>query len=318
LISPYREIGVKTPIHIRFAGYSPPDTTHSRAVSRFRDELTARLGSSVRVDLFWNVFDFGYKGMDLTNMVERGQLTMCYSSTGYGLSDLIPELRIIDLPFFFDSVEHAHRALDGELGAYLTRRIESQKGCRILGYWDNGFRHISNRLRPIRTPEDCAGLRIRLMPNEIHKKTFELIGAAPFPMNLERGLAMMASGELDAQENPLANTSAYGINKYHEYITMTGHFYAARAIFTHKQSFDSWPEEIQAAVRESIREAILFQREIAQAEEIKKRGELESAGISFVDLTAEERSRFENAVSPIVEEARGQLPEELFRLAARR
>ncbi len=309
---------MRTPIHIRFAGYSPPDTAHSRAAARFRDELTARLGSSVRVDLFWNVFDFGYKGMDLTNMVESGQLTMCYSSTGYGLSDLIPELRIIDLPFFFDSVEHAHRALDGELGAYLTHRIESRKGCRIIGYWDNGFRHISNRLRPIRTPEDCAGLRIRLMPNEIHKKTFELLGAAPFPMNLERGIAMMASGELDAQENPLANTSAYGIHKFHEYITMTGHFYAARAIYAHKQSFDSWPEEIQAAVRESIKEAILYQREIAQAEEIKKRGELEGAGIAFVDLTAEERSRFENAVSPIVEEARGQLPKELFRLADRR
>ncbi len=308
---------MSTPIHIRFAGYSPPDTTHSRAVARFRDALTARLGASVRVDMFWNVFDFGYKGMDLINMVESGQLTMCYSSTGYGLSDLVPELRIIDLPFFFDSLEHAHRALDGELGDYLTRRIESLKGFRILGYWDNGFRHISNCLRPIRVPEDCAGLRIRMMPNEIHKKTFELLGAAPFATNLEQGLAMMAAGELDAQENPLANTSAYGIDKFHKHITMTGHFYAARAIFTHKKSFDSWPEEIQAAVRESIREAILFQREAARAEEIKKRRELENAGITFVDLTEEERSRFEGAVSPIVEETRGQLPEELFHLAAR-
>jgi TRAP-type C4-dicarboxylate transport system substrate-binding protein len=177
------------------------------------------------------VFDFGYKGMDLINMVERGQLTMCYSSTAYGLSDIIPELQILDLPYIFENEEHAHQALDGELGAYLTRKIESLKGFRVLGYWDNGFRHISNRLRPIRTPEDCAGLRIRLMPNEIHKKTFELLGAIPISTDLEQGLAMMAAGELDAQENPLANIAAYGIHKFHTHITMSGHFYAARSIF---------------------------------------------------------------------------------------
>jgi TRAP-type C4-dicarboxylate transport system substrate-binding protein len=219
------------PIQIRFAGYSPPYTTHSRAAARFQDALTDRLGAAVRVNIFWNVFDFGYKGMDLINMVERGQLTMCYSSTAYGLSDIIPELQILDLPYIFENEEHAHQALDGELGAYLTRKIESLKGFRVLGYWDNGFRHISNRLRPIRTPEDCAGLRIRLMPNEIHKKTFELLGAIPISTDLEQGLAMMAAGELDAQENPLANIAAYGIHKFHTHITMSGHFYAARSIF---------------------------------------------------------------------------------------
>ncbi len=302
------------PIHIRFAGYSPPDTTHSRAAAHFREALAARLGQDARVDIFWNVFDFGYKGLDLLDMVERGQLTMCYSSTSYGLSDLIPELQIIDLPYIFESEEHAHGALDGELGAYLTQKIERKKGLRVLGYWDNGFRHITNRKHPIHTPEDVAGLRIRLMPNEVHRKTFELLGAIPLATNLEQGLAMMTSGELDAQENPLANTMAYGIHHLHKHVTMSGHFYAARGIFTHKETFDSWPSEIQAAVRESIREAIVFQREAAQAEEIKKRRELGREGAAIVDLTGEERARFVSAVSPVVEEARTRLPEELFRL----
>ncbi len=301
-------------IHIRFAGYSPPDTTHSRAVGRFRDALTNRLGEAARVDIFWNVFDFGYKGLDLLDMVERGQLTMCYSSTSYGLSDLIPELQIIDLPYIFESPEKAHHALDGALGACLTGKIESKKGLRVLGYWDNGFRHITNRKHPIRTPEDIAGLRIRLMPNEVHRKSFELLGAVPLATNLEEGLAMMASGELDAQENPLANTVAYGIHKFHRHITMSAHFYAARGVFIHKETFDAWPSETQAAVRESVREAVVFQRGLARAEEIKKRKELESAGIAFVDPTGEERARFANAVSSVQEEARTRLPEELFRL----
>jgi TRAP-type C4-dicarboxylate transport system substrate-binding protein len=302
------------PIRIRFAGYSPPDTTHSRAIARFREALTDRLGGGVRVDLFWNVFDFGYKGMDLTNMVESGTLTMCYSSTSYGLSNLIPELQIIDLPFVFRSLEHAHRALDGPLGAYFTEKIEAKKNFRVMGFWDNGFRHISNRLRPIHTPVDCEGLRIRLMPNEVHEKTFALLGADPRCSNLQVGLENMASGDLDAQENPLANTMDYGIHRFHPHITTTGHFYATRGIYAHRESFDAWPAEVQSAVRESVREAIQFQREAAQEEERIKREQLEREGVAIVDLTEEERARFEEAVSPILEEARRQMPDELFRL----
>ncbi|MBT3353136.1 MAG: TRAP transporter substrate-binding protein [Nitrospinaceae bacterium] len=301
-------------IHIRFAGYSPPHTTHSRAIVRFRDALISRLGDSARVDIFWNVLDFGYKGLEMTKMVENGQLTMCYSSTAYGLSDIIPELQIIDLPFIFDNEEHAHRALDGELGKFLTQKIEEKKNFRMLGYWDNGFRHISNSRGPIRAPEDCAGLRIRLMPNEIHKKTFELLGALPRATNLHEGLAMMESGELDAQENPLANTAAYGMHRFHDHITMTGHFYAARGIFANRDAVDSWPSEVRAAVNESIREAIIFQREAAREEEIKMRGELESEGISFIELSSEERARFKEAVSPVVDQARKEIPGTLFQM----
>lgn len=310
----HRKGEMSEPVHIRFAGYSPPATTHSLAAVRFREALTDRLGEAARVDIFWNVFDFGYKGLDLLDMVESGRLTMCYSSTSYGLSDLIPELQIIDLPYSFENEEHAHKSLDGDLGAYLTRKIESKKNLRVLGYWDNGFRHITNRLRPIRTPEDLAGLRIRLMPNEVHRKTFERLGAVPFATNLEEGLAMMASGALDAQENPLANTVAYGIHKLHRHVTMSAHFYACRGVFIHKETFDSWAANIRAAVRESAREAIAFQRKLARTEEIAKRKELEAAGTAFVDPTKEERSRFLRAVSPVLEEVRTRLPEELFRL----
>lgn len=305
---------MSTEVHIRFAGYSPPHTTHSRAAAHFREALIERLGNAARVDIFWNVFDFGYKGLDLTRMVEKGQITMCYSSTAYGLSNIIPELRIIDLPFIFEDEEHAHRALDSELGDFLTKKIEEKKNFRMLGYWDNGFRHISNSRGPIRAPEDCAGLRIRLMPNETHRKTFELLGAIPHATNLELGITMMKAGELDAQENPLANTAAYGMHKLQNHITMTGHFYAARGIFANREAADSWTDEVRAAIMESIREAIIFQRDLAQQEEIKVRGELESEGISIVDLSAEERARFKEAVSPIVEEARRELPEALFQM----
>lgn len=125
---------------------------------------------------------------------------------------------------------------------------------------------------------------------------------------------MMERGELDAQENPLANTMSYGIHKLHKHITMTGHFYAVRGIFVHKNTFDSWNKKIQKSVQESVREAIAFQRKEARAEELKKRRELEKDGVAFIDLSENERSRFVDAVKPVIEKAQARFPADLLEM----
>lgn len=305
------------PVRIRFAGYAPPDSTHSRAALRFKESLRQKVGEAVQVDLFWNVLDFGYKLEDLMSMVECGLLTMCYLSTSY-LAARVPELEVIDLPFVFENEMRAHAALDGRLGAFLTDRTESRTRYRVLGYWDNGFRHLTNRLRPIRTPSDLKGMRIRLQPNEVHVRTFALLGAIPVPVDLKEGIALIERGEVDAQENPLANAVTYGVSKYHKYVTLSGHFYGARGIYVHRESFDSWPAEVQRAAREAAREAIGFQRRLAADTERELRIRLEKEGLSFIDLTADERSAFVRVVQPVLEEARGRLGSEVLELAGRR
>lgn len=305
------------PIRIRFGGYSPPETSHSRAVVRFAEALARRTGGAVQTDKVWNVMDFGYGANELLWLTEAGILTMCYFSTAY-LAERVPELAVVDLPFIFEDLDHAHAALDGELGAFLTERTESRLGYRVLGYWDNGFRHLSNRLRPVRTPADLKGMRVRLQLNDIHGRTFRLLGAEPVPTDLKPGIAMIASGEVDAQENPLSNTMTYGVHKVHRHVTLTGTFYGARGIYAHKATFDGWPADLQQAVRESVREAILFQREAAEEVERDYRREMEKMGIAFVDLTPAERGAFQKAVAPILEEAKKELGSKVLALAARR
>jgi TRAP-type C4-dicarboxylate transport system substrate-binding protein len=304
------------PIKIRFGGYSPPDSTHSRAAVHFKEALARRVGDAVQVDHFWNVLDFGYRADDLLSMVECGLLTMCYFSTSY-LATRVPELDVVDLPFLFEDEAHAHAAMDGALGNYLTEKTESATDFRVLGYWDNGFRHLSNRLRPVRTPGDLKGMRIRLQPNDVHINTFERLGAVPVPVDLKIGIEKIVSHEVDAQENPLANTVTYGVTDHHRHITMSGHFYGARGLYTHKGSFDSWPEEVRTAVGEAIREAIGVQRELALAKEKELREQLESEGISFVDLTPGERAAFAEVTQSVLDDARSRLGKEVFGLAAR-
>jgi TRAP-type C4-dicarboxylate transport system substrate-binding protein len=208
--------------------------------------------------------------------------------------------------------------MDGALGEMLTRRIEEVTNFRILGWFENGFRHISNRLRPLRTPADLAGLRIRVLPSKVQARTFELLGAVPLRMDLTEAIAMITAGTIDAQENPLSNTVTYGVHKFHPFHTLSGHFYISRPIFVHRGAFDAWPRELQQAMRSAVADAVAFQRGLHGEEEEAARAAIGAQGCDIVDLTADEHRAFAIAVAPLLDEARTTFSPELFALAAPR
>jgi TRAP-type C4-dicarboxylate transport system substrate-binding protein len=293
-------------VQICMGGYGPPTTTHSRGLKLIGNRLEAQFGTAVDVKYLWNVMDFGYKGEEVLWMCERGILTLAYQSTSY-LTERVPELEFADLPFLFDKLEYARAAMDGKLGAWLSGRIEERiPAYRMLGYFENGYRHISNRLRPVRAPADLKGMRIRSLPSPVHCRTYELLGAIPVVMDLKPALEAIMSGAVDAQENPLANTVDYGAHKAHRYHTLTGHSYLSRGIYCNRAAFDSWPGPLQAAVQAAVREAITVQRVLAVREEEIARKALESAGCEIVDLAPNEREIFVRAVKPLLDAARSR------------
>ena len=167
-------------IQIRMAGYGPPTTGFSKALQFIGDKLQARFGDQVDIKYVWNVMDIGYKAEDILWLVENGLLTLGYQSSSY-LTDRVPELGFVDLPFLFANNAQARGAMDGALGEFLARKTEERVGYRILGWFENGFRHISNKLRPIHLPADMKGMKIRVLPSEIQRRTFELLGAQAMP-----------------------------------------------------------------------------------------------------------------------------------------
>lgn len=134
-------------------------------------------------------------------------------------------------------------------------------------------------------------------------------------MDLTEAIAMIVAGKLDAQENPLSNTVTYGVHKFHRFHTLTNHFYISRPIFVHRATFDAWPEELQAAMRHAVTEAIAFQRDLHVREEEDARAAIAAAGCEIVDVTADEHHAFAMAVRPIYGEARRHYGEELLALA---
>ena len=306
-----RENGVRP--RIVMGGYGPPTTSHSRGLKAIGDRLLAEFGDAVDIKYVWNILDLGYQGGDLLWMTEQGILTLTYQSTSY-LTEKVPELEFADLPFLFRDLAHARSAMDGALGAYMSRKIEERYAFNVLGYFENGYRHVTNRLRPVRTPADMAQMKIRLMPSQMHARTFAALGAIPVPCDLKEGLEMVRTGAVDAQENPFANTVTYGCHKVHRYVTLTNHCYMSRGLYLCRSAFEGWPENLKSAIQRAAREAIALQREFAVAEEDTARKALEAEGCEFVELTADQHAAFARAVKPVHDEARRRFGNEVFAL----
>jgi TRAP-type transport system periplasmic protein len=301
------------PIAIRMAGYGPPTTGFSRALKFIGDKLQTQFGDRVTIDYVWNIMDHGHKAEDILTLVENGEFTLGYQSSSY-LTDRVPELGFVDLPFLFANNAQARAAMDGALGAFLARKTEERINYRILGWFENGFRHVSNRLRPVHRPADLKGMKIRVLPSDIQKRTFELLGAVAMRMDLTEAIAMIKAGTLDAQENPLANTVTYGVHKFHKFHTLTSHFYISRPVFLHRPSFDAWPDDLKRAMQGAVNEAVMFQRKLAVEEHEASRKTIEEAGCEIVELNAGAHAAFVDAVQPLLADARKMYGEAMFKL----
>ena len=299
------------PVHIRFGGYQPPASVHSRAAEVFGEALARRLGDRLRFDLDGDIVAAGHKAAELLTMVEDGALTMCYFSTSY-LAARVPEFGLLDLPFTINDRDHAYRVLDGPLARRLAEKLRAATGYRLLGLWDNGFRHLSNAVRPIRTPADCAGLRIRTLFSELHGRAFALLGFEPVALDVKDLVAGVRSGAIDAQDNPLTNIYNFGIHEHHRHITLTRHFFGAAALLCHDASYASWPDAVRRAVRQAAAEATVAQRRFAAAEDDEVLAKLAGPRNDIISLSDGERALFAAAVAPLVDEQRRAFGSELF------
>jgi TRAP-type C4-dicarboxylate transport system substrate-binding protein len=301
------------PLRVRLAGYAPTGSTHGRALDRIAAGLRAELGDGVTVEIDYNILDSGRPAQALLDDVEVGRTTLCYFSSSY-LAQRVPGLGVIDLPYIFDSLDHAHAALDGPLGAALSERTQHATALVPLGYWDNGFRHISNRSRVIRSPADCRGVRIRLQPNWAQERFFRALGTEPVCNDLREGIALLTSGALDAQENPLANFVTYGIAALHPHVTLTGHVYGARGVYASARQLSAWSPRARDVLHDAVATAVTQQRAAAARVEAVLRAQLSRDGTHIVALSDREHAAFRAVAEPVLEHAWTYFDEVIVRL----
>ena len=300
-----------TAIVLKFGGYQEPASIHNQAAGRFGELLEKKLGSRIRFELIGSILKLGRPSGDLVPMTERGELSFCYMST-VRFSQAAPELQILELPFVVEDRATVFKALDGEFGNGAARKINENTPCKLLGFWDNGFRHLTNRVRPIRKPEDCRGLRIRTQLSELHGEVFKALGFEPLPTDVKEFCEQIGGERFHAHDNPLTNIYNFGVHNYHRYITLSSHFWGASAFVCNAGHYRGWPQDVRIAVDTAAKEATAYQRQLAAAEDAQMMTKFDPARNELIRLTDAERGAFKTAVQPVLDKYRKQLGPKLF------
>ncbi|MDR0577249.1 MAG: DctP family TRAP transporter solute-binding subunit [Candidatus Accumulibacter sp.] len=189
------------------------------------------------------------------------------------------EVGLFDMPFLIRDRAHAYKALD-TIGMELAGALE-KKGVKLLGWMENGVRHMTNNVRPIKSPADVKGLKIRVQNNKTYVELIKALGGSPTPMALAELYSAMQAGVVDGQENPSAHIYTKRFYEVQKYASLTGHSYAAEPVLISVATWKKLTPEEQAAIQEAATEAIAWQRKLSEAEDtgfwdkIKATGKME-------------------------------------------
>jgi C4-dicarboxylate-binding protein DctP len=294
---------------IRVGGYQGEASVHTQALRAFAAHVEREL-SGWRVEVTANVADLGHKAADCLAMVADGRLELCYFNSSY-LAERVPSLALFDIPFVLTARENIYRKLGGALGDTLAVDVATATPYRLLEFWDNGFRHISNRVHPIRAPQDCAGLKLRIVASPLHKQVFATLGFEPVVVDVKDLVAAVTGYTVDAQENPLTNLVNFDLHRTHRHVSLTSHFFGVALVLANRAWFDGLDDEVRGALTAAMAQATARQRALAEAEDARCLMLLENDGVAVVPADRIDFAAFRAAVAPIVARELARLPEPL-------
>lgn len=287
--------------------FTPPSDSHYGDAGRaFQDRIEELSDGEIAIELRPSGALGGER--EVLEGLQIGTVPLTISSTG-PIGNFVPEVYALDFPFLFDSYESARSILDGEIGQELLESFQDA-GLVGLAWAENGFRHTTNSMRPIETPEDFAGLKLRTMENEVHISAFEALGAAPTPMNWTEVLTSLQQGTIDGQENPVPIITANNMWEMQQYVTMTGHAYSAAAVLMSEIYWTQLSDEEQGWFREAAQAAADASRSAVDQMEAEGIASMKENGMEVIEEI--DTAAFAEAVQPAYEEYAEQYAPELI------
>lgn len=292
--------------------FTPPaDSHYGDAARAFAETIAERSDGAFEIALR----PAGALGgeRDVIEGLQIGTVELTISSTG-PIGNFVPEVYALDFPFLFDDYASAHAVLDGEIGQELLASFQPH-GIVGLAWAENGFRHITNSVRPIREPADLSGLKLRTMENEVHIAAFRAAGAAPTPMSWTEVLTSLQQGTIDGQENPIPIVTANNMWEIQDNITLTGHVYSPAVVAMSAIHWDGLTEEQQGWFVEAAQAAAAVSRQTVAANEESGIALMRENGMEVIDGI--DKAAFAAAVQPAYDEfADRYAPELIARIRA--
>lgn len=272
-------------------GAAPGNPRHEASM-KFAELVKARTAGRIEVQ----VSPSAQLGDDaaMVTALRTGALDLSANSQG-AVAAVVPEYAAFGMPFLFASLPQAWKVLDGALGKELADK-SAEKGLIVLGYWDNGVRHMSNSKRPILKPADLQGMKMRTPPDAVTVDIMKALGAEAQQIKFAELYVALQQGVVDGQENPLMNIHASKLYEVNKFVSLTGHKYEMTPFLMSKRSWERLPEADRKALNEAAAEATQLQRKLSQEADEKLVAELKAKGVR-VDVA--DKAAFEQATAQV-------------------
>ncbi len=278
------------------AGTTTPDAhPYNLGLVKMGELINEKTNGAVKLDVFGNSQLGGER--DLIEGLQLGSVQVTCVSTA-PLSGFTDMFLVFDLPFIFETTEQARAVMDSEVGEQILHSVDEQ-GLVGLAWFENGFRNVTNNVKPVTVPDDLKGIKIRTMENPIHMAAFKIMGADPTPMAMGDVFTALQQGTIDAEENPVPIVETNKFYEVQKYISMTGHLFSPAPVFIGKDYFESLPAEYQDAIKEAADEATPYQREQIDEQNVSGLESLKSNGMEANEV---EKAPFQDATKSVYDE----------------
>ncbi len=282
---------------IKFGHLNNADHPVSMGTKKFAELLAAKSGGKLKVQEF-PASALGNE-MQQQSALQGGVQEMTAPATT-SLAGIVKEFGLIDFPFAVANFAQADALLDGPFGQSLLAKLP-EKGLVALGYWDLGFRNVTNSKHPITKPEDMEGLKLRVIPNPVFLDTFKALKANPVPMAFGELFNALESKAVDGQENPFSVILSNKFYEVQKYVSATNHVYAANIILVSKRFWDRLSPTEQRIMQEAFKESQAYQRQTSRAAAQAAVTELRAKGMVYNELSRAEQTRMSQIAKPVTD-----------------
>jgi tripartite ATP-independent transporter DctP family solute receptor len=281
---------------IKFANQNSKGHPIVSGMEKFAELVDQKSGGKMKVQ----VFPGGALGSDQANVssLQGGTLEMASMNSGI-FASLVKDFAIYDFPFLFGNPKEADTVVDGPFGVAMHKKLED-KGLVGLGYYELGFRQITNSKRPITKVEDIAGLKLRVIPNPINVDWVNALGANPTPLPFPEVYAALEQKAIDGQENPVATIKGAKLFEVQKYMTLTNHQYNPQSIVVSKKFWDTLSAADRKVLEDAARESIQYERTQSRAQLQSGLEDLRKGGMQISELPAAEVAKLREKMKPVI------------------
>ena len=298
------------PRDLTFGHVGEPGSLFALSADEFARRANARLPEG------WQVITYGSSqlGSDevMLQKIRLGTVDFALPSTV--MSSQIDEFGLFEMPYLVQSRAHM-RAIEERVVWPELAPLAEAEGYRVLAVWENGFRHVTNNLRPIVTPADLAGVKLRTPAGVWRVRLFQGFGANPTPMALSEVFVGLQTRVIDGQENPLAQIWGSKLHEVQEYLSLTGHVYTPAYVVVSPSRWAALPEDVRSVLESEARSVQAFVHETAERLDTELLEQIVASGVA---VNTPERGAFVDASMAVYEEYIETVPsgEQLIRLVA--